>query len=88
MRENEKEVLSQLRPGTPEYTYVSSMAVAENNRRKGLASAVLRAAEQQSELWGQPHLALHVSAFDLLCSPSCVYRLSQAFSLFASVLHV
>jgi GNAT superfamily N-acetyltransferase len=60
MREYEKEVLTQLQPGTPEYTYISSMAVAEGNRRKGLASAVLHAAEQQSEIWGQPHVALHV----------------------------
>uniref|UniRef100_A0A7S3QN39 N-acetyltransferase domain-containing protein n=1 Tax=Dunaliella tertiolecta TaxID=3047 RepID=A0A7S3QN39_DUNTE len=60
MRENEREVLSELEPGTREYTYISSMAVAEGSRRRGLASAVLSAAEQQSGIWGQPHVALHV----------------------------
>lgn len=61
MRENEREVLEQLEYGLGEYTYISSMAVAEKNRRRGLASVVLSAAEQQSRIWDQPHVALHVS---------------------------
>ena len=42
------------------YAYVSSMAVAEQLRRKGVATAMLSAAEQQARLWQQSVLALHV----------------------------
>eukprot|EP00198_Chlamydomonas_reinhardtii_P007177 XP_001696513.1 predicted protein [Chlamydomonas reinhardtii] len=56
----ERGVLGCLPPGTREYAYVSSMCVAPTARRRGVAQALMSAAEEQARLWGQQQLALHV----------------------------
>ncbi|KAL6757086.1 acyl-CoA N-acyltransferase [Haematococcus lacustris] len=56
----DREVLRSLGPGAFEYAYISSMAVAPAVRRRGLAQALLLAAQQQALLWSQHHLLLHV----------------------------
>jgi ribosomal protein S18 acetylase RimI-like enzyme len=43
-----------------EYAYISSMCVRTSQRRRGVAQALMAAAEAQARLWRQPHLALHV----------------------------
>lgn len=50
-------------PGDPDpeaVCYVSSMAVSTRERRKGLASGLLTAAEAQALAWRAQHLALYV----------------------------
>lgn len=56
----ERDVAASLPGQPPKYAYVSSMAVAPELRRRGVASALLVAAEQQALRWGQSWLALHV----------------------------
>ncbi|PNH03432.1 hypothetical protein TSOC_010503 [Tetrabaena socialis] len=58
-RMTEREVLRQL-PGASEYAYISSMCVRSSLRRKGVAQALIAAAEAQARLWREPNLALHV----------------------------
>ncbi|CAD7698315.1 unnamed protein product [Ostreobium quekettii] len=47
-------------PDATSYAYVSSMAVQPADRRRGLGSALLSAAEAVAEGWGEGPLALHV----------------------------
>jgi ribosomal protein S18 acetylase RimI-like enzyme len=54
------EVTRHLPGDTSSYVYISSMAVLPTLRRKGIARAMLAAAEQQARLWQVPFLALHV----------------------------
>ncbi|KAG2435611.1 hypothetical protein HYH02_011902 [Chlamydomonas schloesseri] len=56
----DRPVLACLPAGTREYAYVSSMCVAPTARRRGVAQALMSAAEEQARLWGQRQLALHV----------------------------
>jgi GNAT superfamily N-acetyltransferase len=49
--------------------YVASMAVRPSHRRRGIASSLLAAAEQQARLWGQPLVALQVGAPALALAP-------------------
>ncbi|GLC77767.1 hypothetical protein PLESTB_000957700 [Pleodorina starrii] len=42
------------------YAYVSSMCVRTASRRRGVAQALMAAAEAQAQLWRQRRLALHV----------------------------
>jgi ribosomal protein S18 acetylase RimI-like enzyme len=57
---DESEVLRALPLGTEDYAYISSMAVSEPCRRRGLARALLAVAGAQAAAWSQRHLALHV----------------------------
>ncbi|KAG2438645.1 hypothetical protein HXX76_005192 [Chlamydomonas incerta] len=56
----DRPVLRCLPAGTREYAYVSSMCVLPTARRRGVAQALMSAAEEQARLWGQQQLALHV----------------------------
>jgi len=58
-----KDVLQMLPGGlatNETYAYVASMAVAAQERRRGLALAMLQSAEAQALQWGQRNLVLHV----------------------------
>lgn len=59
----DKEVLEHLKPQADRYSYISSMCVAPNLRRKGLASSLISAVELQAVEWaaaGTKDLCLHV----------------------------
>ena len=53
-------VLRHLPRGAQDYAYISSMAVHQQYRRRGLAQALLQAAELQAMRWRKPHVTLHV----------------------------
>lgn len=56
------DVLYHLPAGASDYAYISSMAVHQSHRRKGVAQALLQAAELQAARWRKQHVALHVHA--------------------------
>ncbi|MQM21677.1 hypothetical protein Taro_054722 [Colocasia esculenta] len=51
--------------GAEEYLYVSGIAVLKSYRRRKVASALLKACDAISQLWGCGHLALHAYEDDL-----------------------
>lgn len=59
-RMTKREVSQRLRsPPEQQYAYISSMAVLNEKRRQGVASALLQAADEFAKWWEEP-LALHV----------------------------
>ena len=46
--------------GKPQRLYLSNMAVAPSWRRRGLATALLAAAERLARAWGETQVYLHV----------------------------
>lgn len=65
---------------SPQYPYISNLAVAQNYRRLGIASQLLTACEQAALDWGYQETQLHVldrneSAKQLYCQNG--YQISQ-----------
>lgn len=55
-----KEILKSLEPGTEGFVYIASMAVDTEYRRRGVASALLKGAENVAKRWDEKQALLHV----------------------------
>ncbi|KAK4256295.1 hypothetical protein QN277_009180 [Acacia crassicarpa] len=60
----EENVLQHLPPQAPQYLYISGIAVSSNFRRKKVATALLKACDVLSGMWGFDYLALRAHEDD------------------------